>query len=362
MTEQDAEYFKSYDDIVVHKTMLSDSARMLAYKEMIEHNRDLFVDKIVIDVGCGTGILSLFAARCGAKHVYAIEAAEHISNLCREIIDCNNYTDRVTVLSGRVEDVQLPNGILADTLISEWMGFYLLHESMLDSVIAARDRLLQPGGAICPSAATIYACPVSLKQFYRDNFDCWRNFYGFDFSPVCNAVRQSSQLHPEIMLVPKDTLLSDPQPVLSLDLQYVGTEDLRSIMASLDFVVKRNDVMHGFALWFDVAFDAGVEQSTLNTGPLCAPTHWKQTVVLLPSALLVNKDSEVACRIMLQQDTDNTRRYNITVEVPDDSEDESEEDSDNAEDNVDVTGQMDAAQTSLHDLQQLITEAMDKVV
>jgi len=63
------EYFDSYDDINIHKIMLKDTSRLLAYKCFIEDNCELFADKVVVDVGSGTGILSLLAAKAGARHV-----------------------------------------------------------------------------------------------------------------------------------------------------------------------------------------------------------------------------------------------------------------------------------------------------
>jgi len=62
-------YFDSYDDINIHKIMLKDTSRLLAYKRFIEENCELFANKVVVDVGSGTGILSLLAARAGASHV-----------------------------------------------------------------------------------------------------------------------------------------------------------------------------------------------------------------------------------------------------------------------------------------------------
>ena len=62
-------YFNSYEDLSVHELMLKDKPRTLAYKTFMEKNAALFKDKIVVDVGAGSGILSLFAAKAGAKKV-----------------------------------------------------------------------------------------------------------------------------------------------------------------------------------------------------------------------------------------------------------------------------------------------------
>ena len=70
-------------------------------------NADKLKDKIVLDIGCGTGILSIFAARAGAKHVYAIDNAE-IAEYARHIIKENKFEDKITVIKGKVEEVTLP--------------------------------------------------------------------------------------------------------------------------------------------------------------------------------------------------------------------------------------------------------------
>jgi protein arginine N-methyltransferase 1 len=81
--------------------------RTLAYQRAIEQNPNDFKDKIVLDIGCGTGILSIFAARSGAKHVYAIENAE-IAHFAVEIIKRNGLSDKITVLKGKMEEIVLP--------------------------------------------------------------------------------------------------------------------------------------------------------------------------------------------------------------------------------------------------------------
>ena len=274
--------------------------------------------------------------------MYAVEAVKSMCVLSRKIIEQNGFSELVTVLEGDVSDVQLPGDIVADVLISEWMGFYLLHESMLDSVVTARDRLLRPGAAVFPSTATLYACPVSLKEYCAQNFDFWHDVCGFDFSEAGSVLRKKRLTSPKVMTVPDKSLLAEPQQVLSIDLQYVNASDVSTVVTSLDFVVQKNDVMHGFALWFDVQFD-GQHPVSLDTSPSSSPTHWQQTVILLPSALLVSRDSLVQCRMSLQRADSDRRRYDITVEMMDD--DETGTDSD-----------------TVTDTAQLIKHAMHKVV
>eukprot|EP00045_Choanoeca_perplexa_P010406 m.105013 g.105013 ORF g.105013 m.105013 type:complete len:116 (-) comp15268_c0_seq19:911-1258(-) len=66
-------YFEGYGHYSIHEEMLKDSVRTNAYRDYILQNPELFKDKIVLDVGCGTGVLSMFAAQAGAKHVYAVD-------------------------------------------------------------------------------------------------------------------------------------------------------------------------------------------------------------------------------------------------------------------------------------------------
>ena len=90
-SECNGSYFSSYENLDVHRLMLKDRPRTESYRQAIFENAKLFRDKLVMDVGCGTGILSLFAAEVGAAKVYAIEASRTAliaRNVVRQII-CN---------------------------------------------------------------------------------------------------------------------------------------------------------------------------------------------------------------------------------------------------------------------------------
>lgn len=103
--------------------MLSDKLRTESYRDFIL-NSGLFKDAIVLDVGCGTGILSMFAAEAGAKHVYAVDASEIAIKALANVHE-NGLDNRVSVIRGKVEEVQLPVQQV-DIIVSEWMGYFCL--------------------------------------------------------------------------------------------------------------------------------------------------------------------------------------------------------------------------------------------
>ena len=74
------------------------------------HNKHLFKDKIVLDVGCGTGILSMFAAKAGAKMVIGVDMSSIVEH-AKKIVEDNGLSDKVTILRGKVEEIDLPAGV-----------------------------------------------------------------------------------------------------------------------------------------------------------------------------------------------------------------------------------------------------------
>lgn len=121
------------------------------------------MNKTVMDLGAGSGILSYFAVKAGAEKVYAVEAsgmADKIQKMVDHAGVANTWLKgKIDVVKSKIEDVNnLPK---VDTLISEPIGVLMVHERMLESYIIARDRFLKPGGAMIPSVGSIYVAPFS---------------------------------------------------------------------------------------------------------------------------------------------------------------------------------------------------------
>ncbi|HPF15910.1 MAG TPA: class I SAM-dependent methyltransferase, partial [Planctomycetota bacterium] len=137
------DYYSSYADPGVHRLMLMDRVRTDAYRQAIRQLVD--EESIVLDVGSGTGILSLFAAQAGAKEVHAAEASDMI-HMAERIADANSLHGPIRFHKGPVEALELDKPV--SILVSEWMGYFALAECMFESVLIARDKHLAPGGVM----------------------------------------------------------------------------------------------------------------------------------------------------------------------------------------------------------------------
>ncbi|GAB4839645.1 Probable protein arginine N-methyltransferase 6 [Ancistrocladus abbreviatus] len=283
-TDFDIAYFQSYSHLGIHEEMIKDRVRTDTYRNAIFQYQDSIAGKVVVDVGCGTGILSIFCAQAGAKRVYAVDASD-IAVQANEVVKANNLSDTVIVLHGRVEDVEIDEEV--DVIISEWMGYMLLYESMLGSVITARDRWLKPGGLILPSNATV------------KHVDCYT----------------------------------------------VTMNELGSVMTKFNFKSMMRAPLHGFAFWFDVEFrgpananndapsshcevsDNGSVKDNqrkkranpndalvLSTAPEDPPTHWQQTLLYFYEPIEVEQDQLVEGSVTLSQSKENPRFMNIHLD------------------------------------------------
>lgn len=89
----------------------------------------------------------------------------------REIVEANGMTSKISLLQGKMEEVQLPFPKV-DIILSEWMGYFLLYESMLDTVLYARDTYLVPGGLIFPDKATIFMAGIEDGEYKDEKIGC----------------------------------------------------------------------------------------------------------------------------------------------------------------------------------------------
>lgn len=298
-------YFSSYDHFGIHEEMLKDTNRTLSYRHAMYRNKELFKDKIVLDVGCGTGILLMFAVKAGAKHVYSVDMLNIIEK-AREIVELNGFLDQITLIQGKLEDIDL--GVdKVDIIVSEWMGYFLLYELMLDTVLYARDKYLVEGGLILPDKCLMFIAGIEDSQYKQEKIHYWEDVYGFDYSPFIDVAMRE----PLVDTVEKLALITTASKFFEFDINTVTKEQLL-FHRTFELSAIDNDLCHAFIVWFDCDFP-GSEKVTLATGPMDQYSHWKQTVFYMTQVLDLKKGDKVCGSIASRPNATNPREVDIEI-------------------------------------------------
>ncbi|TIB28893.1 hypothetical protein E3P86_03780 [Wallemia ichthyophaga] len=309
MTSKDY-YADSYSHFGIHEEMLKDTVRTMSYRNAIFSNSEAFKDKVVLDVGAGTGILSMFAAKAGARKVYAIDMSQ-IADQAKVITQANGFQGTIEVIKDKLENVNLPEKV--DIIISEWMGYFLLYESMLDTVLDARDKFLKPGGLILPDKVTLYMAAIEDAEYKDEKIGFWDDVYGFDYS----CIKDIALREPLVDCVDLKNVVTNPTPIKlikqEIDINTVQKGDLQ-FQASWKLESTRDDYIHAFLGWFDCSFPTPNGRPVrFSTGPHAKYTHWKQTVFYTKNTISVYEGQEIQGNISVKPNERNPRDLDIVI-------------------------------------------------
>lgn len=268
----------------------------------------------------------MFCAKAGAAKVIAVDKSDIIDK-ARENIFNNGLSDVITCLRGAMEDVQLPVDKV-DIIVSEWMGYCLLYEAMLPSVLYARDKYLKPDGLLVPSSATIWMAPVQDSEYVTDTVSFWRDVYGFDMKAMQEGIYDEAR----ILTMPSATICGKPHPFKVLDLHTIKADELVFTADWESQITRDIDSLDGFMIWFDNFFSNSradpmpAPETTpddfskqkpgyiaFSTGPYKKETHWKQGLLLQPSAKLQSQQPKLSGQVTFSALEENARALNIKV-------------------------------------------------
>jgi len=259
----------NYSTIGGHESMLRDSVRCRAFRQAIAAT--VTPGCAVLDIGAGTGILSLFAAQAGARVVYAVEQTR-IAEVARRIVEENGCSDRIKVLEHDMATLELPEKV--DVIVSEWLGGYGVDENLLPMVTLARERWLKPGGKMIPESVTAWMAPAD-DEWLQQDIDFWRSEpYGIDLDLISRATAR--RMDCACNHIKQEHLLCEPQMLLEIDALRCSLETVaRPFAASLEFVAPREGQFNVLAAWFRANLTREV---VLSNGPADPDTHWGRHV------------------------------------------------------------------------------------
>ncbi|MGH3379865.1 MAG: 50S ribosomal protein L11 methyltransferase [Actinoallomurus sp.] len=263
-----------------HWEMLHDEERSELYDKAIRHV--VSPEHLVLDVGTGSGLLSMMAARAGAREVIACEGQPAVADVARKVIRRAGHDDVITVVPKMSTAMRVPEDLprRADILVTETVDCALLGEGILPTIAHAREHLLTEDAVIMPGGGRVFAQLVESASLHRKNHV--GQLYGFDFTEF-NQLSSIEYFDSRIRHHEHRTL-SEPIEVFKFDFYRDTAEPRRA-----EFVVPPSSAgtCHAVVFWFELDLLPGV---SLTNSPATPNSHWKQAVQCLPSPIQVQPD------------------------------------------------------------------------
>ncbi len=252
--DKDAQLFVQMQHILkYHESMLSDEVRNVAFHKALK--KHVHEGSTVLDIGTGTGIWAIAAAKLGAKRVVAVERENILIPIIQKLVSNNGVAEQVEVLTGDSRELNIKGKF--DLVISETIGNEAFDEEIVPIMIDARKRFLKRGGAMIPRRVTSIIAPAHMKNFgaalpaglklqYR-----YLEMLNYD---IPRRIRDHGEL----------TMVGPPKALTSVDLATAKSPpELRELAAS--WRLADASQMNCLVLWADVMLTDGVKLRTINS-------------------------------------------------------------------------------------------------
>lgn len=245
-----------------HWSMLGDRARNAAFERAIE--RAVRPGDRVLDIGTGSGLLAMMAARAGAGEVVACEKDPLLADVADQVAASNGLSDRIRVIATSSQELD-PDGDMNgrfDVIVGEVLGNNLLHEGMLPTMKDAATRLLRPGGRMVPHMAEIR---IALCDW--TGFELFDRISGFDlaaFNPLMKATRRLGSDQRDL------TVRSDSAALFSFDFADPDMPETRENRVLLE---ATGGAANGVVQWLRI--DLGGADYYENHPLSISASHWR---------------------------------------------------------------------------------------
>ncbi|WP_303977171.1 tetratricopeptide repeat protein [Dongia mobilis] len=280
-----------------HIPMINDDERNIAYSEALA--RAIRPGDTVFEIGTGSGIIAMMAARAGAGRVVTCEVLPVMADAAREIVVRNGYGDRITVINKKSTQLRLGEDLpeRADIFVSELINVGMLAPNMLSIIRHARENLVKPEGRIIPEAATIYGALLQCDHLARIN--PVGSIAGFDMSGM-DQFRSPGYAQIDLAADPHQKL-SDRFVALSFDFR-TDMKEVDSHRLTVTVTVTEAGLCHGVAFWFDLHLFDGI---VFHSDSPARTNHWKQAMHFFATPIPVQPGDELT----LVAGYDNTRIF-----------------------------------------------------
>lgn len=280
-----------FDAAHIHIKMLNDRDRTSSYLAAIREV--VRPGDVVVDIGTGTGVLSIAAAKAGARHVFAVEATA-VGKVAEAVFEANGLSDRITLVPGWSSQIDLPER--ADVLVSEIIGNEPLGEQVLETTRDALQRLLKPDARLIPGRVKIYGIPVGVDEaerakhvFTAGAVNNWGSWYAMNFQPLAQLPRTPYLFFIKPTRAASWPALAEPLLLADIDLKNLAGP---TVDVSETAEIDKDGSITGIIMYFDLELSPGVVLST-HPGRVDENCSWGSPVWLLPEPLQVGRGDHI---------------------------------------------------------------------
>lgn len=259
-----------------HFEMLNDEKRNEVYERALKNA--ITPETIVLDIGSGTGLLAMMAARAGAKETVTCEMVPLLADLARDTVELNGLADRIITLDIKSTSLVIGHQMVnkANLLVTETVDCGLLGEGIVSSINHAKANLLTEDAQIVPCAATVYATVVESPRLR--NLNLARTAAGFDVSLINRYA--TANYFPVRLDAFEYTPLTEPFPVFNFDFVNGTIVPERK---KIELRAQRNGTAQCVIFWFNMQLD---HENSISNEP-GSTTHWEQALQCLENEVSV---------------------------------------------------------------------------
>jgi predicted RNA methylase len=281
-----------YDAAQIHVAMLNDRKRTDSYLKAI--SEVVRPGDVVVEIGTGTGVLAVGAARAGARKVYAIESSG-IGEMAKAVFAANGLADRITLINGWSTQVDLPER--ADVLISEMIGDEPLGERVIEVTTDAVKRLLKPGARLIPNHLKVCGVPVTIPDevimkhsFTHKSVHEWQRSYGITFNPLAEIVRKEPYMFKIKAYKARDWKQLSGSVILT-EIDFDTHKDLR-VGSEQTVYGTASGELNGFVMFFELSLSPRIKLST-HPDSIEESNHWQTVAWILPEPHFLHEGDQV---------------------------------------------------------------------
>jgi type II protein arginine methyltransferase len=281
-----------------HFSMINDKSRNLAFFQALQH--EVQTSDVVLDIGTGCGLLSLFAAKAQAKKVIACEASEDLVNIAKQVFKANDFHS-IELHHALSTHLVLDNK--ADVLVTETFDAGLLGEHVLEILDHAWKNLLHEKSKVVPAKAKVFIALAFNNEVMTRN-RCIRD----DFGPLSLSMLDITA--EEMKTEPYDSQRLEPAQLVThpqelVEINFNDKESIHRYLKSSNVLQHRlcatkSSQVNCLVMWFELILDSA-GQVRLNTGPQDQKTCcWEQAVYPLPQTFELMENQEIAVEMLLK--------------------------------------------------------------